>query len=92
MNIERKVSEMHVVVASSAFDVSFPHLDRLPLGRIAARVRDATKNLRVTGRVLGLAAQGLMFATVMWLLVAAPGFLYTQENPVRMEPARQASR
>ncbi len=33
-----------------------------------------------------------MFAMVMWLLVAAPGFLSTQENPVRMEPARQASR
>lgn len=92
INLERKVSEMHVVVASSAFDVSFPHMDRRPLRRLASRVRASAKSLQATGRVLGLATQGLMFAMVMWLLVAAPGFLSTQENPVRMEPARQVSR
>ena len=83
---------MHVVVASSAFDVSFRQFTRFAPGRIAALARESTAFLPTIGRVLGVTAQGLMFAAAMWLLLAAPGLLSVQEGPVRMEAARQASR
>lgn len=78
---------MHVVVASSAFDVAFPQANR------HART-SATRRLRVAAQVVSLIAQGVAFAAVIWLLVAAPGFLSTQDSLVRIEtsPRHQASR
>ena len=83
---------MHLIVASSAFDVSFRQLARFAPGRVAALFQGWTMVPSAIVRILGLAAQGLMFAVAMWLLLAAPGFLSQQESPIRLESARQASR
>ncbi len=66
---------MHVISASAAFNVVLPQaIRRSPVlsAILSARVKD---RLHATGRALTLAIQGLLFATLMWLLLAAPALL-----------------
>ncbi len=98
---------MHVIVASTVLELSLPRRVWAPQGVIRAvpgiaegqddvlhaRVNNAAPmSLAVMAGVLGLAVQGLMFATAMWLLLAAPGFLSAQDSLVRAAAAAQASR
>lgn len=73
---------MHVVNASSAFDVSFRHLSRLapvPLALFSSRSREQSRErLHTVGQALSLAVQGLAFALAIWLLLALPVFLFAR--------------
>jgi len=70
------VIEMHVVVASSAFDVLF-------LQRKSRMCLSATPRFRTVAQAIGLVSQGVAFAATVWLLVAAPGFLSARDSQVR---------
>lgn len=69
---------MHVVHASSAFDVSFRHLSRLAPVPSALPSSKLRKGLRIAGRALSLAVQGATFALAIWLILALPAFLFAQ--------------
>jgi len=83
---------MYIVVANSASDVLT--LSRQPVrrmvhtGRMACRL--ALPGLRSARRVLILAAQGIMFSAVLWMLVAGPGFLTARDSLVPSETVRTA--
>ncbi len=85
---------MHVIVGSSAFDVSF--LQRFRSDQRQAAQRGAARRkaaaMPAVARMLGVVAQGMVFAAAMWLLLAAPGFLSAQESLVGTGPVAQASR
>lgn len=69
---------MHVVNASSAFDVSFRHLSRLAPVPSALFSSKSREGLRTVGQALSPAVQGLAFALAIWLLLALPVFLFAQ--------------
>lgn len=74
---------MHMVLADSALVAPLP--SRTP----------ALRRARRGARLLGMAAQSLMFFAVLWLLTAGPGFLSARDSLVPAEsgrPADQASR
>lgn len=86
---------MHIVVASTAFDIpSFHSSSSYPSHR-AARIRRMTlhsvsPSVRIGLRMLGTALQGVLFSAVLWMLVAGPGFLFAQDSLVPSATGRAA--
>ncbi len=66
---------MHVVIASSAFDLSLPN-------RRVHVLHSAMPSLQRGMRLLGVAIQGVLFFAVLWLLAAGPGFLSARDSLV----------
>ncbi len=79
---------MHVVLANSALNLPLP-------SRGAPVLHSARRSRRHGMRLLGTAAQSLMFFAVLWLLAAGPGFLSARDSLVPAGTGRlapQASR
>lgn len=89
--VERMVSRMHVIIARSAFDLPAPQWD---LARLAEAVQPVAPTLHAMVRATGVAAQSLAFAAVMWIILAAPGFLSARDSHLvaQARPGVQASR
>ena len=83
---------MHVVSASAAFNVGLPWTIRRPA--ISAPILSAKmKNrLHAAGQALTLTLQALLFAAAMWLLLAAPALVPTQQSLAQRPAAPHASR
>ena len=78
---------MHVISANSAFD--------LPLTNHCVHVlRSARRSTRRGVKLLGMAAQSVVFFVVLWLLAAGPGFLSARDSlvPAGTDRLAQASR
>jgi len=88
---------MYVVAARFAFDIAVlpvPVSHRIHHAWRMAH-RSGRPGLHVAGRAIALAAQGVMFSAVLWMLVAGPGFLTARDSLVSSETVRiahQASR
>lgn len=79
---------MHLVSANTAFDLPLP-------SRCVPVLRSARQSLQHGARLLGMAAQAMLFFAVLWLLAAAPGFLSARDSLVPVganRAAPQASR
>ncbi len=96
---------MHIVVANTAFDipsfhvpsfhVASSHSSPSHLSHRAALARRMTlqsvsPSLQVGAKVLGTALQSVLFCAVLWMLVAAPGFLFAQDSLVPSATGRAA--
>jgi len=78
---------MHPNAASPACHV--------PAARTDNRPRALPPSLQAGAQAIILVAQGVAFCAMLWLLVAAPGFLSAQDSSVLAEAkplGRQASR
>lgn len=78
---------MHMVVANSAFDLTLP--------RYVPASHSTLQGVLKGMRLLGVAAQSVLFFAVLWLLTAAPGFLSARDSLMPAETGRvahQASR
>jgi len=63
---------MHIVATRSAFDLPSPHRS---VHVLRVRLAGSRPAVRSGLGLLGLAAQGVLFGAVLWLLAAGPGFL-----------------
>lgn len=63
---------MHIVATRSAFDLPSPHRS---VHVLRVRLAGSRPAIRSGLGLLGLAAQGVLFGAVLWLLAAGPGFL-----------------
>ena len=66
---------MHVVGASWAFNVSLLHQAHWPVRKVELPSTTQSHSLRTAARALLLLLQGMIFALLTWLLIAAPGVL-----------------
>ncbi len=88
---------MYVVAARFAFDIAVlpaPFSRRIHHARRMAYC-SARPGLHTARQAFALAAQGIMFSAVLWMLVAGPGFLTARDSLVSSETVRithQASR
>lgn len=89
--LERMEAKMHVVIARSAFDLPAPQWD---ITWMAETVQSVAPALHAAARAIGVAAQCLAFAAIMWIVLAAPGFLSAQDSHLAAQarPGVQASR
>ena len=89
--VERMVARMHVIIARSAFDLPAPQWDTAWL---VDTVQPLAPAFRTAVRTIGLAAQCVAFAAIMWIMLAAPGFLSAQDSHLiaQARPGVQASR
>ena len=89
--MERMVARMHVIIARSAFDLPAPQWDTAWLVEMGQSVAPF---LHAAVRAIGAAAQCGAFAAVMWIMLAAPGFLSARDShlDVQARPGVQASR
>ena len=83
---------MHVVNASTAFNVGLPRAMRRSPILSAILSAKAKGRLHAAGRALTLAMQALLFAAFMWLLLAAPALLPGPQSLTQAPAALQASR
>lgn len=83
---------MYFLAANSASDIPAlsQHSSRSVVRAWRVAYGSTLPSLRLAGRVLTLAAQGVMFSAVLWVLVAGPGFLTARDSLVASETVRTA--